>query len=450
MSVEAHVVVCYGAEVRGIGPQAFLQGVRLKILVVGGGGREHALVWKLSQSRRVKKIYAAPGNAGMALQAECADIPPTHIDDLLQFALRERVGLTVVGPEAPLTMGIVDRFHGKGLPIFGPAQSSSILEGSKVFAKNLMVSLGIPTADFEVFEDFGKASSYIKQRGAPIVIKADGLAAGKGVIVAHNVNEALHAAEEMLIKGSFGDSGRRIVVEDCLKGEEVSVLAFTDGESVLTMIPSQDHKPIYDGDKGPNTGGMGAYAPAPLVDEKTLASIEEEVIKPVIKEMAASGKPYVGVLYAGLLKDAEGLKVLEFNCRFGDPEAQALLPLMKTDLFELMERSVAKDLSNASIEWRDEHAVCVVLASGGYPAKYEKGKLISGLDEVSRMKDIVVLHAGTAVAEAGVVTSGGRVLGVTGLARSLEAAIERAYEGVAGITFDSVYFRRDIGAKGLR
>ena len=260
----------------------------------------------------------------------------------------------------------------------------------------------------------------------------------------------MHAAEEMLVKGSFGESGRRIVVEEYLSGEEVSVLAFTDGHSVLTMIPSQDHKPIYDGDRGPNTGGMGAYAPAPLLDRATLASVEEDILKPVVREMASSGRPYSGVLYAGLIKDPQGIKVLEFNCRFGDPEAQALLPLMKTDLFELMERTVADDLSNAAIEWRDEHAVCVVLASGGYPSKYEKGKIISGLEDVSRMKDVVVLHAGTATTDAGLVTAGGRVLGVTGLAGSLEGAIERAYEGAARISFDSVYYRKDIGAKGLQ
>jgi phosphoribosylamine--glycine ligase len=421
----------------------------LKVLVVGGGGREHALVWKLSQSRRIRKIYAAPGNAGMAEKAECVDVPPTQIDQLLQFALKERIDLTVVGPEAPLTLGLVDRFQQKGLPVFGPSAKASQLEGSKVFAKNLMISLGIPTAPFEVFSDFGAASEYIKEKGAPIVVKADGLAAGKGAVVARNVNEALHAAEEMLVKGALGESGRRVVVEEYVKGEEASVLAFTDGESVLTMIPSQDHKPIYDGDKGPNTGGMGAYAPAPIVDSKMLESIERTVLRPTVEAMADSGNRYAGVLYAGLLLNADGISVLEFNCRFGDPEAQPLLALMETDLFDLLERTVASDLRDASIRWRDECAVCVVLASGGYPGKYEKGKVISGLKETASMADIVVFHAGTARSEAGVVTNGGRVLGVTGLGKNLQGAVERAYEGAAKIVFDSVYYRKDIGRKGL-
>lgn len=421
----------------------------MKVLVVGGGGREHALVWKLSRSDRVNKIYAAPGNAGIAEHAECANISPEDSEELVRFALKKRVNLTVVGPEAPLSLGIVDRFQQKGLPIFGPSKEASLLEGSKVFAKNLMVSAGIPTAEFGVFDSFEDAAEYIKSRGAPIVIKADGLAAGKGVLIAHNVNEALHAAEGMLVKGSFGDSGRRILVEEYLTGEEASVLAFTDGDSVLTMIPSQDHKPINDGDTGPNTGGMGAYAPAPVVSETMLASIEESILKPAVREMGNMGRTYVGVMYAGLLISGEEVKVLEFNCRFGDPEAQALLPLMDTDLFDLMERTVAHDLSHAHIDWLDENAVCVVVASGGYPRKYEKGKIINGLREASAMKNVIVFHAGTQASDGRIVTNGGRVLGVTGLGKSLRNAIDRAYEGVAKIGFDSAYYRRDIGSKGL-
>ena len=421
----------------------------MKVLVVGGGGREHALVWKLSKSERVRRVYAAPGNAGMAKSAQCVDIPPTDVDELVRFALKERIDLTVVGPEAPLTLGLVDRFQQKGLPVFGPNKKGSQLEGSKVFAKNLMVRVGVSTAPFEVFSDFATASAYIKAKGAPVVVKADGLAAGKGVIVARNVNEALHAAEEMLVRGSFGDSGKRIIVEECLKGEEVSVLAFTDGKSVLTMIPSQDHKAIYDGDRGPNTGGMGAYAPAPIVDHGLLEAIETDILKPVAKEMADSGNPYEGVLYAGLLVNAEGIHVLEFNCRFGDPEAQVQLALMETDLFDLLERTVAGDLSRASIEWLDQYAVCVILASGGYPSRYEKGKAISGLDALAPMRDVVVFHAGTALSDGRIVTDGGRVLGVTGLGKDLEGAILKTYEAVSRVTFDSVYYRKDIGAKGL-
>ncbi len=422
----------------------------MKVLVVGGGGREHALVWKLASSPRVKKIYAAPGNAGIAAQADCVPIAPTDIEGLLGFALTEKIDLAVVGPEAPLTLGIADRFREKGLPIFGPSEKAALLEGSKVFAKDLMVRAGIPTASFAVFEDVEAASAYIKRRGAPIVVKADGLASGKGAIVASNVNEALHAVEEMLVHGRFGKAGKRVVVEDCLEGEEASALAFTDGESVLMMIPSQDHKQIYDGDTGPNTGGMGAYAPAPIAGGVRLEEILENVMKPAVREMARLGRPYVGVLYAGLMIGEEDLKVIEFNCRFGDPEAQALLPLMDTDLFELVERTIASDLRGAEIEWKDGHAVCVVVASGGYPDKYEKGKVIAGLDSASRMKNIAVFHAGTAFEDGRTVTNGGRVLGVTGLGKTLKESIDTAYEGVARISFESMYYRKDIGAKGLR
>jgi len=424
-------------------------GLRLKILITGGGGREHALAWKLANSARVKQIYAAPGNAGIAKIAKCVDIPAEDIDQLAQFALEKRIDLTVVGPEAPLTLGIVDRFHQKGLQIFGPSAKASQIEGSKVFAKNLMVSAGIPTAEFEIFDKIGPATSYIKEKGAPIVVKADGLAAGKGAIVAKNVNEALRAAEDMLVKGSFGSAGKRIVVEEYIQGEEASVLAFSDGKSVQTMISSQDHKQIYDGDKGPNTGGMGAYAPAPVVDRRMLTDIEEKVLKPTVREMNEQGCPYVGVLYAGLMITDEGLKVLEFNCRFGDPETQPLFVLMETDLFELMEKTLAHDLESSQIEWANQHAVCVVLASGGYPSRYEKGKTIGGLDEASAMKNVFLFHAGTAFADGKYVTSGGRVLGVTGLGDTLEGAIERAYEGVDRISFEAMYCRRDIGAKGL-
>ncbi|TET83561.1 phosphoribosylamine--glycine ligase [candidate division TA06 bacterium] len=421
----------------------------MKILVIGGGGREHALVWKLAKSARVKQIYAAPGNAGIAQIATCVNISAEDIDQLIQFALENRIDLTVVGPEAPLTLGIVDRFHQKGLQIFGPSAKASQIEGSKVFAKNLMVYAGIPTPEFEIFETIDPAISYIKEKGAPIVIKADGLAAGKGAIVAKNVNEALRAAQDMLVKGLFGVAGKRIVVEEYLQGEEASVLAFSDGKSVLTMISTQDHKQIYDGDKGPNTGGMGAYAPAPVVDKNMLTDIEERILKLTVREMDGQGCPYVGVLYAGLIITEEGPKVLEFNCRFGDPETQPLFALMETDLFDIMEKTLTQDLKATRIEWTNQHAVCVVLASGGYPSRYQKGKTIGGLNEASALKNVVVFHAGTALSDRKYVTSGGRVLGVTGLGDSLEGAVERAYEGVDRISFEAMYYRRDIGAKGL-
>jgi len=423
--------------------------VRLKVLVIGGGGREHALVWKLARSDRIGKIFAAPGNAGIAQNAECVSISPEDIEQLVKFALNNRIDLTVVGPEAPLTSGIVDKFRQKGLPIFGPTRRASQLEGSKVLAKNLMVSAGIPTAGFEVFDRIGPAVSYIKEKGAPIVVKADGLAAGKGAIVAKNVNEALRAAEEMLVKGSFGAAGKRIVVEDCLRGEEASVLAFTDGSSVLTMISSQDHKQIYDGDRGPNTGGMGAYAPAPVVGDELLSEIEDRILKPTVKEMENSGTPYAGVLYVGLMITDDGPKVLEFNCRFGDPETQALLALMESDLFEIMEKTIARDLDGQRIEWSGRNAVCVVLTSGGYPSKYEKGKIVSGLNQASTMRDVVVFHAGTSLSNGAILTSGGRVLGVTGVGESLGAAVDTAYQAVEKISFEAMYYRKDIAAKGL-
>jgi phosphoribosylamine--glycine ligase len=448
--VEVAFFVCYCAGGReGNHHSSSKRGLKLRVLVVGGGGREHALVWKLASSPRVQKIYAAPGNAGIAAEAECVDIAPTDMNGLLEFALAQRIDLTVVGPEVPLTLGIVDLFSQKGFPIFGPSEKAAMLEGSKVFAKELMVRAGIPTAPFAVFDDVKAAEAYIKKRGAPIVVKADGLAAGKGAIVAGNVSEALHAAEDMLVRGRFGKAGKRVVIEDCLVGEEASVLAFTDGQSVLMMIASQDHKQIYDGDTGPNTGGMGAYAPAPVAGGTMLDEILEKVMKPAVKEMADLGRPYVGVLYAGLMIDKEAFNVVEFNCRFGDPEAQALLPLLDTDLFELMERTIASDLEGAEIEWQDRHAVCVVVASGGYPEKYEKGKIIAGLDAVSRMKNVAVFHAGTALENGRVVTNGGRVLGVTGLGKTLEESMDTAYEGIRRIDFESMYYRKDIGAKGL-
>ncbi|WP_027717808.1 phosphoribosylamine--glycine ligase [Desulfovirgula thermocuniculi] len=423
----------------------------MKVLVVGGGGREHALVWKIAQSPRVKEIFCAPGNAGIASLARCVPIGAEDVRGLVEFARREKIDLTVVGPEAPLTLGIVDEFSAAGLAIFGPSARAAAIEGSKVFAKQLMAKYGIPTAGFAVFDDHAAARRYISEKGAPIVVKADGLAAGKGAVVCRTVEEALSAVEEIMVKGVFGEAGRRVVVEEFLEGEEASVLAFTDGETVIPMLPAQDHKQVYDGDRGPNTGGMGAYAPAPVCTPEVMRAVEEQILRPTVRAMAREGRPYRGVLYAGLMITPQGPKVLEFNARFGDPEAQPLLMLMASDLVEVMEAVLGGRLAETQVRWHEGAAVCVVLASGGYPGPYRKGFPISGLEEAaSRHPGVVVFHAGTALAEGRVVTAGGRVLGVTARAESIEAAIAGAYAAVGEISFEGMHYRRDIGQKALQ
>lgn len=423
----------------------------MKVLVVGGGGREHALVWKIAQSPRVREIFCAPGNAGIASLAHCVSIGAEDVRGLVDFASREKIDLTVVGPEAPLTLGIVDEFSAAGLAIFGPSARAAAIEGSKVFAKQLMAKYGIPTADFAVFAEPAAARRYISQKGAPIVVKADGLAAGKGAVVCRTVEEALFAVEEIMVKGVFGEAGRQVVVEEFLEGEEASVLAFTDGETVIPMLPAQDHKQVYDGDRGPNTGGMGAYAPAPVCTPEVMRAVEEQILRPAVRAMAREGRPYRGVLYAGLMITPQGPKVLEFNARFGDPEAQPLLVLMASDLVEVMEAVLEGRLAETQVRWHEGAAVCVVLASGGYPGPYRKGLPISGLEEAaSRHPDVVVFHAGTALAEGKVVTAGGRVLGVTARAASIEEAIARAYAAAGEISFEGMHYRRDIGQKALR
>jgi phosphoribosylamine--glycine ligase len=420
-----------------------------KVLIVGGGGREHALALALYQSDGVGKVYVAPGNAGTAPFAENVEIGAEDVPALRDFAKEKGVDLTVVGPEAPLVAGIVDEFRTAGLPVFGPTAAAARVEGSKVFAKELMLNAGIPTADAYTCETFEDAKRCIAELGAPVVVKADGLAAGKGVTVAVTEDEALAAAEDALVEGKFGEGGKRVLIEDYLTGEEASILAVTDGEHVVSMIPSQDHKRVHDGDEGPNTGGMGAYAPAPVVDNEALKKIENRILKPTIKTLADAGTPYSGVLYAGLMFDFEGPKVLEFNCRFGDPETQAVLPLLLSDFYELCAKTAAGDLRGTELEWSRRAAVTVVTVSGGYPGDYEKGFPITGLDELADDPDIIVYHAGTKLDGDRVVTAGGRVLGVTAIRGDIAKAVKKAYGAVGKIKYKDIYYRKDIAYKAL-
>jgi len=421
----------------------------MNVLVVGSGGREHALVWKIAQSPLVKKVYCAPGNAGIARHAECVNIGPTEIARLRKLAIDKGIDLTVVGPEAPLCEGIVDFFTAKGLSIFGPTQRAARLEGSKVFAKQLMERHGIPTARFRVFNGVELARDYIDRVGAPVVVKADGLAAGKGVIVCKTVQEARAAVNKIMIDRAFGDSGDQIVIEDCLSGEEASVLAFTDGKNIALMPSAQDHKAVYDGDEGPNTGGMGAYSPAPVITPELERTIERDVIVQAVHAMNREERPYRGVLYAGLMITEEGPFVLEFNCRLGDPELQPLIMRLKSDLVPILLATIEGNLDEVEIEWDVRPALCVVMASGGYPGPYEKGFPIKGLEDVEEMDDVVVFHSGTALVDGQVVTAGGRVLGVTARGDTIADARERAYEAVRRISFEGAHYRTDIGKKAL-
>lgn len=413
----------------------------MKVLVVGGGGREHTLIWKLKQSPLVQKIYCAPGNGGIARDAECVPIPAEDVQALAGFARQEKIDLTIAGPEAPLVAGIRDVFDSCGLRVFGPSAGAAMLEGSKVFAKRVMQKYGIPTASWEVFEEPEAALCYVKKAGR-CVVKADGLAAGKGVIVAGSPAEAEEAVRLIMVERAFGDAGRAVVIEEILEGEEVSVLAFTDGRSVKPLVASQDHKRVYDGDTGPNTGGMGAYSPPPVYTPKLHDRVCREILEPLIRGLAGDGIMYQGVIYAGLMITTRGPYVLEFNCRFGDPETQVVVPRLKTDLVEIMEAVLDERLDGIQMEWDPRAAACVVMASGGYPGRYEKGMVIAGLDEVP--SDVLVFHAGTDLAGGKLVTGGGRVLGVTGFGTTVRDAVERAYAGVAKIHFEGMHFRRDI------
>jgi phosphoribosylamine--glycine ligase len=422
----------------------------MKVLVVGAGGREHALAWKIAQSPKVEKIYCAPGNAGIAGLAECVDIPADEVEALLRFAERETIGLTVVGPEAPLVAGIVDRFEAHGLPVFGPSARAAELEGSKVFAKHILRKHAIPTGAYNVFDSFNAAVDHVCEAVFPLVIKAEGLAAGKGVTVCRELAEALDAIDQAMKKKVFGASGDRLVIEECLFGEEVSILALTDGKAIVPLPTSQDHKAVFDGDAGPNTGGMGAYSPAPVIDDFQSARIEREILIPIVHAMNSEDRRYKGVIYAGLMMTNDGPRVLEFNVRFGDPETQPILFRLQSDLVPVLLAIAEGNLQSAKLEWDPRPAVCVVMASGGYPGHYEKGRAITGLDEAAKVPDAMVFHAGTALKDGGTVTAGGRVLGVTARGDDVKAAIARAYEAVRLIRFPGAHYRTDIGAKALR
>lgn len=422
----------------------------MQVLVVGSGGREHALVWALAKSPRVKKIYCAPGNGGIAQQAELVDIKPEDLEGLLKFSKEKGIGLVVVGPEQPLALGIVDLFQKEGIKIFGPTKELAKIESSKVYAKELMKKFGVPTADFKIFKDSEEAKDYIRTKGVPLVIKADGLAAGKGVVVAKEKEEAMGAVSNMMDFKLFGSAGDTIIIEECLEGEEASILVISDGKDYVCLASSQDHKRVFDDDKGSNTGGMGAYSPAPVVTESIYEEIKTKVITPIINGLAAEGKFYKGVLYAGLMMTKDGPKALEFNVRFGDPETQAILPRLKTDLVDVMEAAIDGDLKRiGELEWLNKECVCVIMASGGYPGDYKKGVEIKGLKEAEALEDTIVFHAGTKISNSSVLTNGGRVLGVTALGGNIEEAINKAYAAVSKINFEGAHYRKDIGAKAL-
>ena len=422
----------------------------MKVLVIGSGGREHALVWKLSQSPRVDKIFCTPGNAGISETAECLDIKTDDIGALVNFAKYEGIDLTVVGPEAPLTAGIVDAFVKEDRRIFGPDKLGAQLEGSKVFAKEFMLKYGIPTAEYKTFTSYLHAKEYIQLKGAPIVIKADGLAAGKGVFVAASVEESIDALKLIIKERAFGSAGDKVIVEQCLKGEEASFMVLTDGKTFIPLATSQDHKTVFDNDKGPNTGGMGAYSPAPIITESLEADIMKNIIKPVIKGLIKERINYRGIIYAGLMICDGKPYVLEFNCRFGDPEAQPVLMRLDSDLFDALKAASEGKLKDIKLSWKNDASVCVVLTSKGYPGSYEKGKVIKGLDSLKNRDDLMVFHAGTSVDDKKFVTSGGRVLGVTALGKDIRSAKENAYQAIKKIHFDGMHYMKDIGDKAIK
>ena len=418
------------------------------ILIVGGGGREHTIAWKLAQSPDCGKLYVAPGNGGTAAFCENLPIKATDVDGIVAAAKEKKVDLVFVAPDDPLMLGMVDRLETEGIRAFGPRQNAAIIEGSKVFSKELMKKYGIPTAGYEVFDNSAAAIDYIKRRGSyPAVIKAEGLALGKGVIIAANLEEAEAGVHEIMDDRVFGDAGNRVVIEEFLTGPEVSVLAFTDGKTIKPMVSAQDHKRAYDHDEGPNTGGMGTFSPSRFYTEKTAELCMETIFKPTVDAMNREGRTFKGVLYFGLMLTTNGPKVIEYNSRFGDPETQVVLPRLKTDFLKIINAVIDEKLDEIDIEWDDSACVCVVAASGGYPVKYQKGYEITGLDKLEGQDDIMVFHAGTDIVDGKLVTSGGRVLGVTAKGANLDCAIKRAYEAIAEVKFKDIHYRRDIGIK---
>jgi phosphoribosylamine--glycine ligase len=422
----------------------------MKILVIGGGGREHALAWKLAQSKHCTKLYAAPGNPGIARVAECVPVGADDSDGLLEFARREKIDLVVVGPEKPLIDGLADRLRAAGVRAFGPSREAAQVEGSKAWSKRVMTHFAIPTAEYRLFDRLSDALRYIDNHEEPLVVKASGIAAGKGVFVCKDQAEARRAAETILRDHAFGQAGDTVVIEERLTGEEASILALVDSSSIYLLDSSQDHKAALDGDKGPNTGGMGAYSPAPVVTDRVLGQIEREILVPMVHGMKTEGAPYQGLLYAGVMVTPGGPKVLEFNARFGDPEAQPLLVRLKSDLVEMLEATIDDRLAEISLDWDPRPAVCVVMASGGYPDAYEKGKEITGIEAAEALGDVVVFHAGTRAEGGKLYTDGGRVLGVTALGADIPSARDRAYEAVRAIRFHRAHYRTDIGAKAIR
>ena len=421
----------------------------MKVLVVGGGGREHALAWKIKQSSAVTRLFAAPGNAGIASIAECVEIAAEDIMMLTRFIKREKIDLTVVGPEGPLVAGLVDHLQKEGKRAFGPAARAAELEGSKVFAKRIMKMHGIPNAEFRTFDSFEAALGEVESREGRVVIKADGLAAGKGVYVCKSLPEARQALSETMLEKRYGEAGAHVVVEEILEGEEASILAFTDGKNIYPLETCQDHKAIFDGDKGPNTGGMGAYCPAPVVTSKIYDTIERKILIPIVHAMNVEDRPYQGVIYAGLMINGPDVFVLEFNCRFGDPETQPLMVRLKSDLVEVIEAVIDRKLDKVELVWDPRPAICVVMASSGYPGSYPKGLPIAGIDAAAADPDVKVFHAGTTLKDGKFVTAGGRVLGVTALGGNLAAAKKKAYEAVSKIHFEGAHYRKDIADKAL-
>ncbi len=419
----------------------------MKVLVVGGGGREHTLVWKLSQSSKISELYCAPGNGGISKLATCVAIKATDIDGIVNYSKENKMDLVVVAPDDPLAAGMVDKLNEAGIRAFGPVKAAAVIEGSKAFSKDLMKKYNIPTAGYSVFESSSEALRYIDECGAPIVVKADGLALGKGVIIAKTVDEAKAAVNGMMNDKLFGNAGNKVVIEEFIEGPEVSILAFTDGKTIVPMVSSQDHKRAFDNDQGPNTGGMGTFSPSPLYDDELADYCMKEIFVPTIEAMNKEGRKFKGVLYFGLMLTKDGPKVLEYNARFGDPETQVVIPRLKTDLLEVFEAIIDERLADINIEWDDNAAVCVVAASGGYPGKYPTGIEINGLDAAQADGNTIVFHAGTSIKEGKFYTAGGRVLGVTAVEKTMDMAIDKAYAGIEKISFEGMHYRKDIGRK---